>query len=87
MLERFIKWSCFQKIPIGYSDHDLIWVEINANVPKKLQDRTITYRDYRKLRSNPSFFVSQLNKIDWSAMLIMDDIDDMEKFYNMMDMV
>ena len=63
------------------SDHDLIDVELDVSVPKKLQNGYTTFRDYRKVRANPDFFITQLNKIDWNVMKNMDKIDDMEAFF------
>ena len=63
------------------SDHHLISLELNVNVPKKLQNGYTTFRDYRKMRANPGYFVAQLLKIDWTTMFAMEDIDDMEHFF------
>ena len=64
---------------IDYSDHNMICVRLNFKVPK-LQENITTFRDYRKLRSNPNFFLNELAKIKWESLLAMKDVDEMEMF-------
>ena len=42
----------YQKIEIKYSDHDLIYVDLNVKVTR-LKDIDNITRDYKKVRSNP----------------------------------
>lgn len=42
----------YHKIPIDYSDHCMISVDLNINIPK-VHESLINSRDFRKLRSNP----------------------------------
>ena len=70
--------SC-SKTEIDYSDHDLIYVKINWKVPK-LPNIVTKSRDFRKLKSNPDYFLNALTKIDWSSLVDMHDLDNMERF-------
>ena len=69
------------KSEISYSDHSLICVDLRVHVAKTHKDTTIS-RDYRKLRSNPLFFLNGLAKIKWELPVYMEDIDDMEQFWS-----
>ena len=46
----------------------------------KLKDQTIS-RDLRKLRSNPQFFLNRLSNVDWSILVNIVDVDEMEEFW------
>ena len=70
----------YQKIEIAYSDHDLIYVDLNVKVAKLKDISTIT-RDYRKVRSNPNFLLNQLKKIKWESLKDMSKVGDMVKFW------
>ena len=70
----------YQKIEIAYSDHDLIYVDLNIKVTKLKIIRTIT-RDYRKLRSNKTIFLNLLKHINWEVLKDMSNIDEVEKFW------
>ena len=54
------------------------------NIESKLKSHinTVHGRDYRKLRSNPSFFLKKLACIKWEALKDTEDIDHMEKFWS-----
>ena len=67
-------------VEIDYSDHELISLDLNVNVQKRSQE-PIRSRDLRKLRSNPSYFLNALNKIDWSSLFEMLSVDQMEEFW------
>ena len=56
----------YQKIEIPYSDHGLICVDLNVKVTK-LKDISSITRDYRKLRSNKTYFLNQLRNIKCSV--------------------
>ena len=58
----------YNKHMIDYSDHYLISVNLKLELPK-LQNLNFTSRDFRKLRSNPKFFLNQLSKIDWDYLV------------------
>ena len=47
-----------------------------------MQDSATTSRDYRKLRSNPRFFIKELLKVNWEKLATMKDIDDMENYWS-----
>lgn len=53
----------YNKVLIDYSDHSLVCVDLNFEVPK-LQNITITTRDFRKIRSNPKFFSRNCPKLN-----------------------
>ena len=64
-----------------YSDHNLIHVELQANVSRKCLE-TFIARDMRKIRSNPQYFINSLMKVQWAKMADMvNDVDEMEKFF------
>ena len=72
--------SCY-KIPISYSDHSAICVNVNLSMKiSKLKDQTIS-RDLRKLRSNPQFFLNRLSNVDWSILVNIVGVDEMEEFW------
>ena len=68
----------FYKIPIDYSDHSMICIDMNINVSRLKKHSTIT-RDMRKLKSNPQFFLKELSKLDWASFVNMSDVDKMEE--------
>ena len=70
----------YRKIEIDYSDHDLICVKLNWKVQKS-PNINIQSRDFRKLNSNPDYFLNALARIDWSSLINMHDVDDMERFW------
>ena len=70
----------YSKTEIDYSDHDLIYVKIKWKVPK-LPNSVTKSRDFRKLNSNPNYFLNALTKIDWSSLGNMHEVDDMEIFW------
>ena len=70
----------YYKTEIDYSDHDLICVKLNWKVQKS-PNINIESRDFRKLNSNPDYFVNALAGIDWSSLINMHDVDDMERFW------
>ena len=47
----------FSKTEIDYSEHDLIYVKINWKVPK-LPNIVTKSRNFRKLKSNPDYFLN-----------------------------
>ena len=69
-----------QKVEIAYSDHDLIYVDLNVKVTKMKDSSTFT-RDYRKLRSNKSFFLNKLKNINWEVLKDMSNVNEMENFW------
>ena len=69
-----------KKIEINYSDHDLIYVDLNVKVAK-LKDINATTRDYRKLRSNKNFFLNLLKNINWEVLKDLSNVNEMEKFW------
>lgn len=69
------------QIDPNYSDHCLIYVEIEAQVKRRQQEK-FQCRDMRKLRSNPSYFIKSLLKHNWDSMAFMNDVDEMEEFYS-----
>ena len=70
----------YQKIEIAYSDHDLIYVDLNVKVTK-LEDISTITRDYRKVRSNQRNFLNQLKKIKWESLKDMSNVEDMVQFW------
>ena len=66
-------------IDSNLSDHHMISVDLNIKTPK-LQDKIIIARDFRKLRSNPAFFLKDLREVKWEVFENMDDVDPMEEF-------
>ena len=66
------------KIPIDYSDHSMICIDMNINV-SRLKKHSIITRDMRKLKSNPQFFLKELSKLDWASFVNMSDVDKMEE--------
>jgi len=52
---------------------------LNIKTPK-LQDKIIIARDFRKLRSNPAFFLKDLREVKWEVFENMEDVDPMEEF-------
>ena len=67
-------------IEIKYSDHDLIYVDLNVKVAK-LKDISTTTRDYRKLRSNKKNFLNLLKNINWEVLKDLSNVNEMEKFW------
>ena len=72
----------YHKIPISYSDHSAIYVNVKSNmrITNQSHQKTTT-RDYRKLRSNPKFFLKKISEIDWISLASMEDVDKMEAFF------
>ena len=70
----------YQKIEIKYSDHDLIYVDLNVKVTRLKDFKNIT-RDYRKVRSNPNFLVNKLTEIGWESLKDMPNVKDMVQFW------
>ena len=69
------------KIPVSYSDHSLICVDLNLSIKiSNSNNQTTKSRDMRKLRSNPKFFLKGLSNIDWSNLVNFKDVDDMDEF-------
>ena len=66
------------KIDINYSDHSMIYIDMNIYTKLKKHIYTTHGRDFRKLRSNPKFFLKQLANINWETFKDMDDVYDME---------
>ena len=64
------------KIQIDYSDYNLICVDMKINV-QKIQKNSTTARDYRKIRSNPQFFLKRLSRRNWNVLENMKKVDDM----------
>ena len=62
------------------SDHHMITVDLNVKT-LKLQEKTNTARDYRKLRRNPVCFLNDLGNVGWEIFTDMDDVDPMEEFW------
>jgi hypothetical protein len=49
------------KIPVNYSDHNVIYVNLNLNKEMcKEQSQITESRDMRKVRSNPQSFLKKL---------------------------
>ena len=73
----------FFKIQINNfkTDHNLICVDVKTNVQKITKNSTTT-RDYRKVRSNPKFFLKRLIWKNWNVLGSMSDVDDMVNFYS-----
>ena len=44
---------------------------------QKIQKNSTTARDYRKIRSNPQFFLKRLSRINWNVLENMKKVDDM----------
>ena len=70
------------KVKLHRSDHDLICVDVKFNV-QKIHRNSATTRDYRKVRSNPTFLLRRLNKINWNNLENMMNINDMVIFWTM----
>ena len=70
----------YSKTERDYSDHDLIHVKINWKVPK-LPNIVTKSRYFRKLNSYSNYFLNALSKIDWSSLINMHDVDNMERFW------
>ena len=70
------------KVKFHRSDHDLICVDVKFNV-QKIHRNSATTRDYRKVRSNPTFLLRRLNKINWNNLENMMNINDMVIFWTM----
>ena len=71
----------YHKKPIDYSDHSMICINMDLSMKSNSRAQTTTYRDLRKLRSNPQFFLNSLSKIDWSLLANFEDVDEMETFW------
>lgn len=72
-----LKKNCY-KIDIDYSGHNMICVDTNVQTWLREHITTVHGRDYRKLRSNPGFFLKQLANIQWEVLSYKKDVDDME---------
>ena len=44
---------------------------------QKIQKNSTTARDYRKIRSNPQFFLKRLSRRNWNVLENMKKVDDM----------
>ena len=74
--QKFGEFKNYFKIQIDYSDHKLIYVDMKINV-QKIQKNSTTARDYRKIRSNPQFFLKRLSRRNWNVLENMKKVDDM----------
>ena len=70
----------YYKIFIDYSDHQLICVDLKTEF-LKLQNKCFTSRDYRKIRSNPRYFLNELAKVQWENFVSMVNVDEMQSFW------
>ena len=61
------------KIHTDYSDHSMICVDLNTKVSKPINKSKVT-RDFRKLRSNPQYFLYRLAKVEWESFVRMRDV-------------
>ena len=60
----------------------MIWLNLDLKMKiSKAKDQKYTYRDYRKLKSNPKFFLNKLYNVDWSILANFEDVDNMEVFW------
>ena len=69
------------KIPIDYSDHSMICVDMNIKVQKSGVSTTYC-KDFRKIRKNPQILLNKLASIEWELFKDMEDMDDMENFWS-----
>ena len=70
----------YHKTCIDYSDHNMISVDLDINIPK-VQERYIESRDLRKLRKNPEYFLRKLATVKWELLSNLKDVDAMEIFW------
>ena len=68
------------RIDIDYSDHSMICMDLNIEVPK-LDNKIINSRDYRRIRANPKILLMELANIKWELMKDMENVDQMETFW------
>ena len=60
----------------------MIWLNLDLKVKiSKSKDQKYTYRHYRRLKSNPKFFLIELYIVDWSILANFGDVDNMEVFW------
>ena len=72
--------SYHSKFQIDYSDHYLICVDLNMDVQKQMNNSTVS-RDFRKLRSNPKYFLNKLAQIEWESFVNMGNVDEMQNMW------
>ena len=58
----------------------MICVDLFTTVPK-VSKNNITSREYRKLRSNPQYFLNNLAQVEWELLVKLTDVDDMENMW------
>ena len=68
------------KIFIDFSDHQMICVDLKTEV-QKLQNNNTACRDFRKMRSNPQYFLNECAKVNWESLASMLDVDEMQSFF------
>ena len=60
----------------------MIWLNLDLKMKiSKSKDQKCTYRDYRKLKSDPKFFLNKFYNVDWSILANFEDVDNMEVFW------
>ena len=68
------------KTQIDYSDHCMICVDLKTKLPKPINNSKLA-RDFRKMRSNPKYFLNELAKVNWESFIHMTDVDEMQTFW------